>query len=127
MTPSPAPILADTLRTIPLTQAGLSGEIGRRIADLIRVNYLALDLGKDFVEAFRSRPFTEGQHYIGVGKVIDAGSQFAAYTGDPAVRERNARLIADVWQTRDADEEYLECTRPPKGRAFLWRHKMCYL
>lgn len=25
-----------------------------------------------------------------------------------------------------ADEEFLECTRPRKGRAFLWRHKMCY-
>jgi len=98
-----APKVADILQPITLKQAELSGEIGRRINDLVYKNYMALDLDHDFVEPFRSRPFSEGQHYIGVGKVIDAGSLFSAYTGDPKVNERTSRLIDDLIKTRDAD------------------------
>ncbi len=107
---------ADILQPLPLSQAELSGEIGRRVADLICGNFMALNLEKDFVEPFRSRPFTEGLHYIGVGKVIDAASLFAAYTGDSAVRDRVARLIAEVWGTRDADG-YLGTYKPEPGAA----------
>ena len=108
--------VTDILQPLPLRQAELSGEIGRRVADLIRGNFMALNLEKDFVEPFRSRPFTEPSHYIGVGKVIDAASLFAAYTGDSAVRDRIARLIAEVWGTRDADG-YLGTYQPEPGAA----------
>ncbi len=98
-----APKFADTLRPITLRQTELSGEIGRRLNDLIYRNYMALDLDHHFIEPFQSRPFTEGNHYIGVGKVIDAGSLFAAYTDDPKVNERTSRLIEEIIKTRDAD------------------------
>ena len=107
---------ADILQPLPLRQAELCGEIGRRVADLIHGNFMALNLEKDFVEPFRSRPFMGGIHYIGVGKVIDAASLFAAYTGDSAVRDRVARLIAEVWGTRDADG-YLGTYKPEPGAA----------
>ena len=95
--------IIDLLQPITLKQTELSGEIGRRITDLANQNYLALDLDHDFVEPFRSRPFTEGHHYVGVGKVIDAGSLFAAYTDDPEVRQRTSGLIEAIMGTRDAD------------------------
>ena len=60
---------------------------------------MVLDLDGDFLDAFRKRPFTDGWHYVGVGKVIDAGSRFAAYTGDRAVAE-GAAVTADVMGNR---------------------------
>jgi DUF1680 family protein len=95
--------VADMLQPVTLKQTELSGEIGRRINDLVYRNYMELDLGGTFIEPFRSRPFTEGNHYVGVGKVIDAGSLFTAYTSDSHVKERTAQLIEGVIATRDAD------------------------
>ena len=111
-----APKVADALQPIPLRQAELSGEIGRRIDDLIYKNYMVLNLDRDFVEPFRSRPFTNEWHYIGVGKVIDAGSLFAAYTGDPKVNERTSRLIEDLMKTRDIDGYLGHIKVQPEGR-----------
>ena len=43
----------DKLRPITLKETELSGEIGRRIHDLIYKNYMVLDLGHDFIEPFQ--------------------------------------------------------------------------
>jgi DUF1680 family protein len=107
---------ADKLFPVTLKQAELAGEIGRRIDDLIYKNYMALDIDGFFIAPFRERPFTDDYHYIGVGKVIDAGSLFTAYTGDPKVAERTSRLIDGIIQTRDADG-YIGTFKPePEGR-----------
>ena len=108
--------VTDTLQPISLKQAELSGEIGRRIHDLIHRNYMALDLDGTFLTPFRTRPFTDGWHYIGVGKVIDAGSLFSAYTGDPEVAGRTGRLIEELMRTRDADA-YIGTFKPEPGAA----------
>ena len=97
------PKVADALQPVTLTQAELSGEIGRRIHDLIYTNYMALNLDDTFLAPFRTRPFTNNWHYIGLGKVIDAGSLFSAYTGDQTVVDRTRGLIEDIIETRDAD------------------------
>ncbi len=97
------PKVADMLQPVTLKQADLSGEIGRRINDLIGKNYMALDLDKTFIEPFHLRPFTNGYHYVGVGKVIDAGSLFSAYTGDQKIADRTLKLIEGVFKTRDTD------------------------
>src|SRR3972149_3436786 len=85
------PKMADALQPLRLTRPELSGEIGRRIEDLIYKNYMVLDLERAFLDLFRQRPPAKDWRYIGVGKVIDAASMFAAYTGDPEVRQRSAR------------------------------------
>ncbi len=106
----------DRLLPVTLKKAELAGEIGRRIDDLIYKNYMALDIDGFFVAPFRLRPFTDDYHYVGVGKVIDAGSLFAAYTGDPLVAERTSRLIDGIMQTRDSDG-YIGAFKPePEGR-----------
>ena len=106
----------DRLRPITLKRGELAGEIGRRIDDLIYKNYMALDVDGFFIAPFRTRPFTDDYHYVGVGKVIDAGSLFAAYTGDPKVAERTSHLIDGILQTRDADG-YIGAFKPePAGR-----------
>ena len=110
------PKVADALQRVTLRQAELSGEIGRRINDLIYKNYMVLNLDRDFVEPFRSRPFTNEWHYIGVGKVLDAGSLFAAYTGDPKVNERTSHLIEDLMKTRDVDGYFGHIKVQPEGR-----------
>lgn len=97
------PKVADALQPIVLKQPGLAGELGRRINDLVYTNFMALDADGFFVAPFRSRPFTNGYHYVGVGKVVDAGGLFAAYTGDPKVAERTRHFIEGVLATRDAD------------------------
>lgn len=110
------PKVADSLSPVTLKQAELSGEIGRRIDDLIYKNYMVINLDRDFLEPFRSRPFTNEWHYIGVGKVIDAGSLFSAYAGDPKVDERTSRLIDDLMKTRDADGYLGHIKALPEGR-----------
>lgn len=97
------PQVVDKLQPITLKQTELGGEIGRRINDLAYKNYMALDLDRHFVKPFQVRPFTEGRHYVGVGKVFDAGSLFAAYTGDPEVNRRTSQLIEAIIGSRDAD------------------------
>lgn len=97
------PKVIDALQPLTLKQADLSGEIGRRINDLVDKNYMALDLDRTFIEPFQTRPFTNGSHYVGVGKVIDAGSLFSAYTGDRKITDRAWKLIDGVFKTRDAD------------------------
>ena len=79
------PKVVDALKPVRLVRPELSGEIGRRIEDLIYKNYMALDLERGFLDPFRKRPPAKGWRYIGVGKVIDAGSRFAAYTRDAKV------------------------------------------
>jgi len=111
----PAPA-ADALQPVRLAKPGLSGEIGRRIDDLIHENYMALDLDRDFLDPFRTRPPADGWRYIGTGKVIAAGSLFSAYTGDPAVRSRTARLVEELMKTRDPDG-YLGHMKPRPGGA----------
>jgi len=73
---SKKPNVQDKLQPMTLKQAELSGEIGRRINDLIYKNFMMLDLDGFFIAPFRSRPFTDDYHYVGVGKVIDAGAFF---------------------------------------------------
>jgi len=104
----------DAFRPVVLKQTELSGEIGRRIHDLIYKNYMVLDLEKDYIEPFRFRPFTDNYHYVGVGKVIDAGSLFTAYSGDPKVAERTSSLVDGIMQTRDADG-YIGTFKPEPG------------
>ena len=112
------PKAVDALRPVRLTRPELSGEIGRRIEDLIYKNYMALDLERDFLEPFRQRPpiAANGVRYIGVGKVIDAGSRFAAYTGDAEVAKRTARLIDELMKTRDPDGYLGHMPAEPDGR-----------
>ena len=101
--PTPvAPKVTDKLQTVTLNQSELSGEIGRRINDLIYKNYMVLDLEKDFLDPFRKRKKAE-RRYIGLGKVIAAGSRFAAYTGDAEVGRRTTECIAELMKTRDPD------------------------
>ncbi len=103
MSTTPELLITDQLQPIALTQRELAGEIGRRIHDLIYRHYMVLDFEVSFIEPFRTRPFTDNYHYIGVGKLIDAGSRFGAFTGDPAVQARTTQLIADIIATRDTD------------------------
>ncbi len=120
----------DRLTPVVLKQSQLQGEIGRRIDDLISKNFMALDPEKLFVEPFRLRPFSSGGHYVGIGKVIDAGSYFAAYTGDPKVAEQTSRFLNGVMATRDADG-YIGTFKPePDGRQnhYNWAlHEQEYL
>jgi len=120
----------DKLQPVVLKQAELSGEIGRRIHDLIYKNYMVIDVDQGFIAPFKSRPYTDNGHYIGVGKVIDAGSLFAAYTGDPKVAKRTNHLIDGIIQTRDADG-YIGTFQPLPGGAqnhFNWAlHEQEYL
>jgi DUF1680 family protein len=104
----------DKLHAVVLKRPELSGEIGRRIDDLIEKNFMVLDLGHDFIAPFLERPFTDDFHYVGVGKVIDAGSLFSAYSGDPKVAERTARLVDGILGTRDADG-YIGIFKPEPG------------
>jgi DUF1680 family protein len=102
----PAPKLRDALEPVALDKAELSGEIGRRIQELIYRNFMVIDLEQKFLDPFRIRPplpAAKPWRYIGVGKVIAAGSRFAAYTGDAKVAERVDHLVSELMKTRDSD------------------------
>ena len=90
------PLIADKLISARLTQQEMTGgEIDRRIMDLIYKNYMVLNLDRDWLDKFRNRT-TRGDTrnvYAGIGKVLDAGSLFAHYTGDPKVAERTQYIM----------------------------------
>ncbi len=99
------PRMPDRLCRVTLNKEELDGEIGRRIQNLIYQNYMVVDLDGKWLDHFRNRTDRgDRSHvYYGIGKVFDAGSLFAAYTGDPAVAARTQYIIDELVKSRDAD------------------------
>ncbi|MFH1919273.1 MAG: beta-L-arabinofuranosidase domain-containing protein, partial [Planctomycetota bacterium] len=99
------PRVPDRLCRVTLNQQELGGEIDRRIQNLIHQNYMVIDLDGKWLNHFRSRTDRGGRGYVyyGIGKVFDAGSLFAAYTGDPKVAARTQYIIDELVKSRDAD------------------------
>jgi hypothetical protein len=99
------PRVPDKLGRVTLNQRELGGEINRRIQNLVYSNYLVLDLDSKWLNHFRNRIARGNQQFVyyGIGKVFDAGSLFAAYTGDPKVAARTQYIIDELVKSRDAD------------------------
>jgi uncharacterized protein len=95
----------DRLCRVTLNEQELGGEIDRRISNLIYQNYMVVDLDGKWLDHFRNRTDRDGRShvYYGIGKVFDAGSLFAAYTGDPKVAGRTQYIIDELVKSRDAD------------------------
>ena len=100
------PLIADKLISARLTQQEMTGgEIDRRIMDLIYKNFMVLNLDRDWLDKFRNRTARGGTRnvYYGIGKVLDAGSLFAQYTGDPKVAQRTQYIMDQLRASRDPD------------------------
>ncbi len=99
------PRVPDRLCRVTLNQQELGGEIDRRIKNLIYQNYMVIDLDGKWLDHFRHRTDRGDQSrvYYGIGKVFDAGSLFAAYTGDPKVAARTQYIIDELVKSRDPD------------------------
>ena len=112
------PRVPDRLRRVTLNQRELGGEIDRRIQNLIDKNYMVIDLDGGWLNHFRNRTDRGGQShvYYGIGKVFDAGSLFAAYTGDPRVAARTQYIIDELVKSRDADGYLGFWSVEPKNR-----------
>ncbi len=100
------PIIVDKLISARLTHQEMAGgELDRRIMDLIHKNYMVVDLDRDWLDKFKNRT-DRGETrnvYYGIGKVLDAGSLFAQYTGDPDVAERAQYIMDQLRSSRDPD------------------------
>jgi hypothetical protein len=99
------PRVPDNLGRVTLNQQELGGEIDRRIQNLIHQNYMVIDLDENWLQHFRHRTDRGDRQYVyyGIGKVFDAGSLFAAYTGDPNVAARTQYIIDELVKSRDAN------------------------
>src|SRR5664279_2156350 len=100
------PLIADKLISARLTQQEMTGgELDRRIMDLIYKNFMVLNLDRDWLDKFRNRTARGDTHnvYYGIGKVLDAGSLFAQYTGDPKVAQRTQYIMDQLRASRDPD------------------------
>ena len=100
------PLIADKLISARLTQQEMTGgEIDRRIMDLIYRNFMVLNLDRDWLDKFRNRTARGDTRnvYYGIGKVLDAGSLFAQYTGDPKVAQRTQYIMDQLRASRDPD------------------------
>jgi DUF1680 family protein len=99
------PRVPDKLCRVTLNAQELGGEIDRRIRNLIQQNYMVVDLDGKWLNHFRNRTDRGNRShvYYGIGKVFDAGSLFAAYTGDPKVAARTQYIIDELVKSRDAD------------------------
>ena len=100
------PLIGDKLISARLTQQEMrGGEINRRIMDLIYKNYMVLNLDRDWLDKFRNRTARgdTSNVYYGIGKVLDAGSLFAQYTGDPKVAQRTQYIMDQLRASRDPD------------------------
>lgn len=100
------PLIHDKLIAETLTHEELAGgELDRRIMDLIYRNYMVLDLDRDWLDKFKNRTDRGDVQYVyyGIGKVLDAGSLFAQYTGDPQVAQRTQYIMDQLRASRDPD------------------------
>jgi len=100
------PIVEDKLSAEGFTHQEMTGgEIDRRVMDLIYKNHMKLDLDKDWLDMFKNRTDreTKSNVYYGIGKVLDAGSLFAQYTGDQDVAERSQYIMDQLRSSRDPD------------------------
>lgn len=100
------PVIGDKLISARLTHREMAGgEIDRRIMDLIYKNYMVLDLDRDWLDKFKNRTERgdKSSVYYGIGKVLDAGSLFAQYTGEPEVAERAQHIMGQLRSSRDPD------------------------
>ncbi|MBC8231379.1 glycoside hydrolase family 127 protein [bacterium] len=101
-----SPLLGDKLIRERLTHQEMAGgEIDRRIMDLSHQNYMVLDLDRDWLDKFSNRTARGDTRnvYYGIGKVLDAGSLFAQYTGEPEVAERAQHIMEQLRSSRDPD------------------------
>jgi DUF1680 family protein len=101
-----SPLNGDKLTPVRLTHREMGGgELDRRIMDLTYKNYMVLDLDRDWLDKFRNRTDRgdAGGVYYGIGKVLDAGSLFAQYTGDPDVAARAQHIMDELRSSRDPD------------------------
>ena len=110
------PRVQDKLSRVTLTQRELGGELNRRIQNLVYSNYMAVDLDGKWLNYFRNRTDRGAQAYVyyGIGKVLDAGSLFSAYTGDPKVAARTQYIIDELVKSRGPDG-YLGFWKPEPG------------
>lgn len=100
------PQIQDRLIPARLTHQEMTGgEIDRRITELIYSNYMVLNLDRDWLDKFKHRTARGGtvNVYYGIGKVLDAGSLFAQYTGDPKVAQRTQYIMDQMRSARDPD------------------------
>lgn len=100
------PINGDQLIAVRLTHQEMAGgELDRRIMDLVHRNFMVVDLDRDWLDKFRNRTDRGDTRnvYYGIGKVLDAGSLFAQYTGDPAVVARVQYIMDQLRGSRDPD------------------------
>ncbi len=97
--------VSDKLARVTLNAQELGGEIDRRLRNLIYQNYMVIDLDGQWLNHFRNRTARGNRShvYYGIGKVLDAGSLFAAYTGDPKVSARTRYILDELVKSRDAD------------------------
>jgi DUF1680 family protein len=64
---------------------------------------MVVDLDTDWLDHFRNRT-DRGETvcvYYGIGKLMDAGSLFTAYSGNPSVAARTQYLVDELRKTRD--------------------------
>ena len=100
------PVIGDKLVSARLTHREMAGgEIDRRIMDLIDKNYSVLNLDRDWLDKFKHRTDRgdKSNVYYGIGKVLDAGSLFAQYVGDPKVAQRAQYIMDQLRSSRDPD------------------------
>ena len=100
------PIIDDKLISVRLTHSEMAGgELNRRIMDLIEKNYMVLNLDRDWLDKFKNRTDRGDKNnvYYGIGKVLDAGSLFAQYTGEQKVAERAQYIMDQLRSSRDSD------------------------
>ena len=116
----------DALIPLSLDNVKVEGEIGRRIALTVKSNLLELDVDKDFLAPFQLKEKNTA-NYIGLGKLIDATSKFAAYTGDPKVIALKNHLTSEIINAQEADG-YLGDMSPSNRMWKLWDvHEVGYI
>ena len=100
------PVIGEQLIPERLTHQEMAGgELDRRIMDLVYKNYMVIDLDRDWLDKFKKRTDRgdKRNEYYGIGKVLDAGSLFAQYTGDSKVAQRSQYIMDQLRSSRNAD------------------------
>lgn len=107
--------------------AEFDGLLGVRYSNTWKNNLLQLNWEMDFLAPFEP-PRQTGQHYIGLGKSLEAVSRFAANTKEPALLCLRGELLNRIASFQESGTGYIGLFPRGKRITELWDlHEQAYL
>lgn len=116
----------DPLTPLDLAKVKVGGEIGRRLDVTATNNVLRLDVDGVFLASFEKKNDPHN-HYVALGKLIDAVVKLSCYTRNPSLISLKEHLIRRIIEWQEADG-YIGNMIPASRMGQVWDiHELNYI